>query len=152
MSIWADIYDRSTGDAVRKEDLHKGYIDIKPNGAAMKYKSFYTYDKRKITLTFEQLKSMRFHSYWLKLKDERFPKKGWRWGTFIITPLGDTGLEAIKSIVDAIVKKYEYVDGFACDDEKDFGEDSVTQKNQKMMEEILMTIEKRNLKIVGYDK
>ena len=142
MSIWSDIYKRSNGSQVRKEDIRMAAMAVRITSTEV----FGGYNGTRLTSA--QKRSFRWHGYHLELKDERFKRYFW-WSGGIITRLGDTGKKTIESFVEDVLKEYKYFDGYAFEDIKGkSGKEIITDKNRKMVSMIRKKVNEHNDKMM----
>lgn len=149
MSIWSDMEDRSSGETVRKEDIHKASLLIKKVGGAEKLSGFYTKDEILFKLSHEQQQSLRWHRFELVLNDERFKRRAlYRLG--VLSPLGDTGETIVQDAIDKVEKEYGFFDGYTCDEEMPNMHKYVSEKNKKMIDEVRDILDKHGMVLLGW--
>ena len=120
-------------------------------GTAQKLGGFYTKDKKLIKLDDAHQQSLRWHEHIFELKDIRFKEKlpGKGWYAPVLTEIGDTGEKIVLDAISQVEKKYGEFDGYTCDEWHMKMDPYVTDKNRKMVSEILDLLEKHNLKMAG---
>ena len=149
MSIWSDMEERGIGDLIKTEDIHKASLLIKKIGNAEKLSSFYTSDGILFKLNHQQQRSLRWHKCDLVLDDERFKGKAiYRLG--VLSTLGDTGERIIRDAIDKVEKEYGYFDGYTCKEEKTDMHKYVSEKNEKMIEEIWYFLDRHGMVLLGW--
>lgn len=149
MSIWSDIQDRSAGVTIREEDIHKCTAVVQKSGGAVRIRGFYNLFKDHIILNDEQKQSLRWHEFYIHLKDERFNR--WRkYKVSVITPLGDSGESAVKEAIAKVEKKYGYFDGYTCEEVNTEMHKYVTKKNLKMIRKIREDLDRHDMQLLGW--
>lgn len=149
MSIWSDMQDRSAGVTIREEDIHKCTAEVQKSGGAVRIKGFYNLYKDHIILSEEQKQSLRWHEFYIHLKDERFNR--WRkYKVCVITPLGNSGESTVQKAIHKVEKKYGYFDGYTCEEVNTEMHKYVTKKNLRMIKEIREDLNRHNMELLGW--